>query len=134
MSFEPVPRRDAADRPRHDLANLQDELRRIERRVEERVVGSDRAAFRNGSDSYDAASMAVVRLHGVLERREYAFLLDAVTDTEVRAISMIRNTVSHGGYRPMDDESFWETATLQLPELVLRLIVRAGAEPGASGR
>ncbi|GMA27392.1 antitoxin [Arenivirga flava] len=134
MSFEPVPRRDAADRPRHDLANLQDELRRIERRLEERVVGGDRAVFLDGSDSYDAASMAVVRLHGVLERREYAFLLDAVSDTEMRAISTIRNTVSHGGYRSMDDESFWETATLQLPDLVLRLIARADAEPGASGR
>lgn len=127
MSFEPVPRRDAADRPRHDLVNLQDELRRIERRLEERVLGSDRAVFHDGSDSYDAASMAVVRLHGVLERREYAFLLDAVTDTEVRAISTIRNIVSRGGYRSMDDEGFWETATMQLPELVARLIARAGA-------
>lgn len=125
MSFTPRPRQAGDERDRNDRANLLGELQRIATRLQSRVLGSARAGFRDGSDSYDAASMAVVRLHGLLDRREHAFLLQVVTENELRAIGTIRNIVSHGGYRSMDDESFWETATIQLPELVERLIVRA---------
>ena len=129
MTFEPRPRSDGAARARNDRENLLDELHRIDERLRRRVIGTDRVAFHDGSDAYDAASMAIVRLHGVLERREHAFLLEAVREVELRAIGTIRNIVSHGGYRSMDDESFWETVTGQLPELLQRLLERAASWP-----
>lgn len=96
------------------------ELDAITARVS-RVATAGRAAFVDGSASYDVASMAIIRLAGVFEVRRFGpFLLD-VTSVEQRSIKATRQYAAHGGYRVMDDEEFWHTVTVDVPELIGRL-------------
>lgn len=124
--FTPRPRVEGGARNENDRSNTVTELAKIALRLDTKVVGTARSAFADGSDSYDAASMVVVRVFGLLERAENAALLDVLTTTERRALRAVRNIITHGGYATMDDESFWETATVHLPEVVRRL--QAAAE------
>lgn len=123
---------DHASHRRRDIDNVIGELDRILDRLGTRVRNVPRAEFVDGSDAYDAASMSVVRMHGILERRENSALLDVLSETERRALATVRNIITHGGYANMNDDSFWETATTHLPELVRRLRSAAVAERDAT--
>ncbi|MFD4422406.1 antitoxin [Agromyces sp. NPDC058484] len=96
------------------------ELAKIDQRLE-RVRQSDRNDFRDGSPTYDSASIAVVRLAGILERSESARAREVLTEEESRGLQTIRKIISHGGNADMNDEVFWSTVTTYLPGLVRRL-------------
>lgn len=115
-----MPRRDTSVRSERDRLNFAAELAKVEERLD-RVRGSDRNDFHDGSPSYDAASIAVVRLTGLLERAEFARARQALTEEESRSLRTIRNIISHGGYADMNDDVFWVTVTTHLPDLVRRL-------------
>ncbi|WP_166982390.1 antitoxin [Paramicrobacterium fandaimingii] len=119
--FKPRPRITSQGRRETDRANLRAELKRIDMRLHSQVIGTRRTDFIDGSPSYDAASMAIVRLTTVLERQENSFLHGVLTKTEQRSLVAVRNIVAHGGYSQMDDESFWISATRDLPDLIRRL-------------
>ena len=118
--FGRVPRRDSSARSERDRLNFVAELAKIAERLE-RVRQSDRGEFHDGSPTYDSASIAVVRLAGLLERSEFSQARRALTDEESRGLQTIRNIISHGGYADMNDDVFWMTATTYLPGLVVRL-------------
>ncbi|WP_022890616.1 hypothetical protein [Agromyces italicus] len=119
--FVPRPRSTGDARGSTDRRNLADELARVERRLAERVIGTPRTEFSDGAASYDAASMVVVRLFGLLERPDASGLRERLTPDEFAALRTIRNIVAHGGYATMNDEVFWLTATRDLPDIVARL-------------
>lgn len=115
----------AAERPDlppgvDDLGAFVTELAAIERRIE-RVLASGRAAFSDGSDSYDHASMAIIRLAALFEDERFHRSLSSVSETERRGIATTRNVVAHHGYRAMDDERFWRTITIDVPALLRRV-------------
>jgi uncharacterized protein with HEPN domain len=126
--FSPRPRSGAQARRAHDLDNFLIELGKVSKRLDDKVRSSHREDFHDGSASYDAASMAVVRIHGLLERSQNQRFRQLLTVTEQRALGTVRNIITHGGYATMDDESFWETATAHLPDVVRRLREAAEAE------
>ncbi|UOE45623.1 hypothetical protein [Agromyces larvae] len=95
------------------------------------MLGTAREAFFDGSPSYDAASMVVVRLYGLLERADSGDLRATLTEDEIAALRTMRNIVAHGGDARMNDESFWTTSTRELPVVVTRL-QRAIATPSAA--
>lgn len=123
--FTPRPRSERSARDANDLANLIEDLERIRQRIVERVLPARREDFVDGSISYDTASFVIVRLHGVLSRPGSEPLRSLLSADEARALSTVRNIVAHGGYRTMDDASFWRTATVDIPELVDRLLKAA---------
>lgn len=86
-----------------------------------RVLAAGRAAFIDGSVSYDIASMAIIRLAGLFEARRFGPFLVNITPTEQRSIKATRQYAAHGGYREMDDDEFWHTVTVDVPDLVGRL-------------
>lgn len=86
-----------------------------------RVVAGGRTAFVDGSPTYDAASMAVIRLAGLFEVRRFGPFLAGVAPGEQRSIKTTRQYAAHGGYREMDDDEFWDTVTIDIPGLVDRL-------------
>ncbi len=96
------------------------ELAKIDERLE-RVRRSDRKDFHDGSPSYDSATIAVVRLTGLLERSEFSDLREVLTEEESRSLRTIRNIISHGGYADMNVDMFWATVITHLPDLVRRL-------------
>lgn len=96
------------------------ELDSITARVS-RVATAGWDAFVDGSASYDVASMAIIRLAGVFEVRRFEPFLVEVTPVEQRSIKATRQYAAHGGYREMDDEEFWHTVTVDVPELISRL-------------
>ena len=100
---------------------LRDELDRIERRIDD-VIAQGRDAFRDGSDSYDRAIVAVLRLAALFEDpTRYAPHLDAITLEERRGIATMRDIVAHQGYGAMSTEIFWRTVTERLPEIIARI-------------
>lgn len=96
------------------------ELDAIAQRAD-RVAAAGRAAFIDGSPSYDTASMAIIRLAGLFEVRRFAPFLGIVDPIEARGIRATRQYAAHGGYREMDDDEFWRTITEDVPEFVNRL-------------
>jgi len=95
-------------------------LTRIEERLD-RVAKSERDDFHDGTASYDAASLAVIRLHALREASEYAVVFDVLEADESKGLSHMRNIASHTGYQSMDDDLLWDAATRLLPELLPRL-------------
>ena len=86
-----------------------------------RVVAGGRTAFVDGSPTYDAASMAVIRLAGLFEVRRFGPFLAGVAPGEQRSIKTTRQYAALRGYREMDDDEFWDTVTIDIPGLVDRL-------------
>ncbi|GAA1808177.1 HepT-like ribonuclease domain-containing protein [Agromyces neolithicus] len=105
----------------HDDRNVRDELERVLRRLDA-VAASARNEFVDGSSSYDAASMAVIRMAALLEDSATSKLADRLTEDEVRGIRTMRNIAAHGGYVGMDDDVLWRAVTVQLPQLVRGLL------------
>jgi len=100
---------------------LRDELVRIERRIED-VIAQGRDAFSEGSDSYDRATVAVLRCAALFEESgQYRPLLDVVSQEERRGIVTTRNIAAHSGYGAMNAEIFWRTVTERIPEVIARL-------------
>ncbi|MBX3193932.1 MAG: antitoxin [Microbacteriaceae bacterium] len=103
-----------------DLDAFLDELDSIEGRIE-RVVARGQDAFSDGSDSYDHASMAIIRLAAIFEDDRFEAFLTPVPESARRGIATTRNLVAHHGYRAMDDERFWLTITVHVPDLLDRI-------------
>lgn len=117
--------RPRTDEPAHGApgtaASLHDELTRIEHRVDA-VLRQGREAFHEGSDSYDRATVAVLRLAALFEGPgRYGPLLTIVTEDERRGILTTRNIPAHSGYAAMNTEVFWRTVTERLPEVIARI-------------
>lgn len=126
--FTVVPRRET-DTPLDDTAAARDaaafaqELDLIDSRVL-RVIEAGRADFFDGSASYDAASMAIVRLRALLDVKRFETFLGALTEDERRAINATRVVTAHAHYAVMDDEEFWSTVTRDVPDVLARLRAR----------
>lgn len=103
--FSPLPRRQAPKLSAHDEANIRDELRRIRNRVDF-VASSKRDDFVDGPDSYDIASMVIIRLASLTERSEFTPWSQALSSDEIAAIRTIRNIAEHAGYAVMNDDLF----------------------------
>ncbi|MDN5655133.1 MAG: DUF86 domain-containing protein [Kocuria sp.] len=102
------------------LEVLHDELGRIERRIDD-VILQGRDSFREGSDSYDRAIVAVLRLAALFEdSTRYAPHLDVVLPEERRGITTMRDITAHSGYGAINTEIFWRTVTERLPEVIAR--------------
>jgi len=100
---------------------LADELDRISERLT-RTEADGREAFFEGSDSYDRAVVAVIRLAARFEdERRFGALLGEVTERERMGIRQTRNIAAHHGYASMDEETFWETTTVDMPAFVAKL-------------
>lgn len=83
---------------------LLDELSRIERRVDA-VIAQGRDAFLEGSESYDRATVAVLRLAALFEEeKRFSEFLSVVTTEERRGITTTRNIAAHRGYGAMNAE------------------------------
>lgn len=105
---------------------LRAELDRIEQRVQD-VIARGRPAFVEGSESYDRATVAVLRLAALFEQeKRFGPFLTVVTDDERRGITTTRNIAAHSGYGSMNADVFWRTVTERLPEVVAR--IRSGLE------
>ncbi|GAA1485438.1 antitoxin [Brachybacterium fresconis] len=125
---EPPPRwqpRPRTTEPAHDAPPADDvlhhELVRIQHRVED-VLAQGREAFAEGSDSYDRATVAILRLAALFEdEKRYSPHLSVVTLEERRGITTTRNLVAHSGYGAMNTEIFWRTVTERLPEVIARI-------------
>lgn len=100
---------------------LADELDRISKRLA-RTEADGRDDFFEGSDSYDRAVVAVIRLTALFEdERRFGELLGEVTERERIGIRQTRNIAAHHGYASMDEETFWETATVDMPAFIAKL-------------
>lgn len=116
------PRSSAPDEGAPAVAEvLQRELVRIERRIDD-VVSRGREAFVVDSDSYDRATVAVIRLAALFEDdRRFAPYLRVATLEERRGITTTRNIAAHSGYGAMNTEVFWQTVTERLPDVIARI-------------
>ncbi|MFJ4044258.1 antitoxin [Microbacterium sp. NPDC089987] len=104
-----------------DLDAFTAELDKVELRVRA-VVAAGRGSFFEGSESYDRASMAIIRLAALFENeKRFARFLSAATAIERQGISHTRNVAGHAGYIAMDDEIFWRTVTVQVPQFIAKL-------------
>jgi hypothetical protein len=124
--FTVVPRQEPVaplDDPASDAADFIQELDLIYSRVR-RVIDAGRAAFFDGSPSYDSASMAIIRLRALLDVKRFQPFLGQLTDAERRAINATRVVTAHAHYAVMDDEEFWHTVTRDVPDVVARLRAR----------
>lgn len=127
QGFRARPRSASDERAANDEANARDELGAIRRRLSDRVIGTSRADFHDGSPSYDAASMALIRLAALLERPGAGTPPGGIDESERRAVAAMRSVVAHSGYGSMNDDAFWVTATTELPALVDRLLREGGS-------
>lgn len=101
---------------------LSDELNRIDDRIR-RTAADGRGAFFEGSDSYDRAVVAVIRLAALFEDEESRFgaLLTVATKRERTGIAQTRNIAAHRGYAAMNDDQFWETVTTDVPAFIEKI-------------
>jgi hypothetical protein len=101
--------------------SLREELVRIDRRIEE-VISRGRDVFTEGSESFDRATVAVLRLAALCEEPgRYAPHLTVVPLEERRGIVTTRNIAAHSGYGAMNAEILWRTVTERIPELIARI-------------
>ncbi|MGP5008112.1 antitoxin [Brachybacterium tyrofermentans] len=106
---------------------LLDELSRIQRRVDA-VIAQGRDAFVEGSESYDRATVAVLRLAALFEEeKRFSEFLSVVTAEERRGITTTRDIAAHRGYGAMNAAALWRTVTELLPDLLAR--IRAAIRP-----
>lgn len=120
--YQPKPRQ-ARRFAKRDEENIRQELLQILRRAKSVASGS-REEFAEGASSYDVASMLIIRMASLIERTEFAPWASLLADDEVNAIRTIRNIVAHAGYATMNDDIFWNAATVEVPEVVERLLGR----------
>lgn len=100
---------------------LADELAKISSRIQ-RTTADGRGAFFEGSDSYDRAIVAIVRLAALFdEGTRYGELLAVATPRERIGIAHMRNIAAHQGYAAMDEEQFWLTVTVDMPAFIAKL-------------
>ncbi len=119
--FEAPPR---SSRTRnHRQGNLQSELRALVSRTE-RVVSAGRESFVDGNDSYDVATVVIIRLAALLERQDMACLVEVLTSDEVAAIRTTRNIAAHPDYKSMNDDLFWLAVTERIPDILGRLMAK----------
>jgi methylmalonyl-CoA mutase N-terminal domain/subunit len=106
---------------------LDEELSRIERRIDD-VIAQGRESFTEGADSYDRATVAILRPAALFEQpRRFSAALEVVTPEERRGITTTRDLVAHRGYGAMNTAVFWSTVTERLPEIIARI---RGADQG----
>lgn len=97
---------------------LDRELTKIEARLAA-VARAGRDQFFDGSEAYDRATVAAVRLAALYEPTSSLHRLVQVASEETeRGLIATRNIAAHSGYAAMDDDRFWETAAVFMPELV----------------
>lgn len=100
---------------------LLDELSRIELRVDD-VIAQGRDDFAEGTESYDRATVAILRLAALFEdEQRFAEFLTVATSDERRGIATTRNIAAHSGYGAMNTEVFWRTVTARVPDLLTRI-------------
>lgn len=116
------PRTRATDEGAPSAADvLIDEVSRIENRIDD-VISQGREAFAEGSESYDRAIVAVLRLASLFEEeKRFSEFLAVVTAEERRGITTTRNIAAHRGYGAMNAGVFWRTVTELLPDLLARI-------------
>lgn len=119
--FQPRTRRSPTQRSTTDDRNLRAELERILRRTEA-VAATAREHFTEGSAAYDVASMAIIRLAGLLERPEFSTSASMLTEDELAAIRTTQSITAHGGYSGFNDDLFWVAVTVRLPTIIHRLL------------
>lgn len=107
--------------PGHDEENIRHELSQILRRAQA-VESRSRNAFADGTDTYDAASMLIIRMAALIERPEFAHWAAFLTIDEINAIRTLRNIVAHAGYAAMNDDIVWNAVTVEVPQVVDRLL------------
>ncbi|WP_166844080.1 antitoxin [Isoptericola sp. BMS4] len=121
--FTPRPRSDGATGPARPSAReqLAAELDKIERRLQH-VEMRGRDSFAEGSESFDRATVAVLRLAALFEdEKTFAPLLESATEVERRGIAHTRNIAAHVGYATMDEDTFWVTATQHMPAFIAKV-------------
>lgn len=120
--WEVRPRSSAPDKGVPPAAEvLHQELVRIEHRIAD-VIAQGREEFVEGSDSYDRATVAVLRLAALFEdARQFSGLLGVVTLDERRGITTTRNIATHNAYGAINTEVFWHTVTKRLPRVITRI-------------
>ena len=100
---------------------LRTELARIEHRVED-VIAQGRAAFVEDSESYDRATVAVLRLAALFEEeKRFGTSLTVVTTDERRGITTTRDIAARSGCGAMSSEILWRTVTERIPDVVARI-------------
>ncbi|MDO5093098.1 MAG: antitoxin [Propionibacteriaceae bacterium] len=125
-SFAPPPREHHS--PTYRSSNFDAELRSLELRTE-RVRAAGRAAFADGNDSYDVATVVILRLAALLERQDVAQLDAVLTAEEAAAIRTTRNIAAHAGYKSMNDDLFWLAVTERIPDILRRLRAHGRERP-----
>ena len=119
--FQPKARRSSTERAANDRQRFRHELIQIRRRTQA-VANSDRAAFAEGSPTYDVASMVIIRFAALLERSEFADFTHLLSADEITAIRTTRNIVAHAGYEGTNDDLFWAAVTIRVPAMIQRLL------------
>lgn len=117
----PLKPRRAKLSPDHDEENIRQELSQILRRAQS-VASKPRDEFLEGTESYDVASMMMIRMASLIERPEFEPWAAVLTDDEINAIRTMRYIVAHAGYAAMNDDIFWISVTVQMPEIIERLL------------
>lgn len=98
-----------------------EELNKIEARIQA-VIAGGRSAFVEGADTYDRASMAVIRLAALFEDdKRFGGFLTSASKTERDGIRGTRNIAGRVGYAAMRDEVFWATVTVQIPAFLTKI-------------
>jgi uncharacterized protein with HEPN domain len=121
--FTPRRRSDRSTEPARPSAReqLDAELDKIERRLAQ-VEAQGRDSFTEGSESFDRATVAVLRLAALFEdENRFAPLLESATEVERRGIAHTRNIAAHVGYAAMDEDTFWVTATRDMPAFIAKI-------------
>lgn len=106
---------------RDDDTAFEDEISKVWTRLHA-VIASERRDFFDGSDSYDHASLAVLRLVAMMEpgsRFEDRFT--NMGDDARRGLAKTRNILSHSGYGQLKLDVFWDTVTVSVPAELRRL-------------
>lgn len=120
--WQPLRRRvDDADGAPPAADVLREELDRIEHRVHD-VIAHGRSSFVEGSESYDRATVAILRLAALFEQeKRFGPFLTEVTEEERRGITTTRNIAAHSGYGALNADVFWRTVTERCPDVVARI-------------
>jgi hypothetical protein len=111
---------DGRARDARDAENFLAELEAVAGRVR-RVTESERGRFADGEPAYDTAMMAIIRVHAMSERPEYAKFFEALSLEEADGIRAIRNIAVHRGYVFLDLTVLWDAVVDRLPAVVERL-------------
>lgn len=104
----------------HQLENFRDSLEDIESYLSLAMAGG-REAFVRRSGAYASGSVAITRAAALFEVSGFERFLSGVDESTALAIATTRNIADHAGYRAMDDDRFWLTLNVHLPQLLYAL-------------